>query len=64
MILSEEIRAQLIDVLIRHWATNTSGCVCGRVKLGGSYPEHIADVLEKRLEGLHDQAKPDRDTGR
>jgi hypothetical protein len=44
------IRAQLIDVLIHHAQTSTSGCACGGVKLGGSYPEHIADVLKKRLQ--------------
>lgn len=39
-------RERLVDVLVRHAQTSTSGCLCGGVALGGSYPEHVAAVYE------------------
>jgi hypothetical protein len=39
-------RTVLVDVLVYHWATNTSGCGCGWAVLGASYAEHVADVYE------------------
>jgi hypothetical protein len=39
-------REALIDVLVYHWPTNTSGCHCGWSSLGRSFPEHVADVYE------------------
>jgi hypothetical protein len=39
-------RAVLVDVLVYHWATSTSGCGCGWAVLGASHPEHVADVYE------------------
>lgn len=47
MTLTPEMRAALVDVLAHHWATPTSACSCGRLQLGRSWPEHIADKLEK-----------------
>jgi hypothetical protein len=42
-----EMRACLVEVLVYHWATSTSGCGCGWAVLGASYSEHVADVFEK-----------------
>ena len=40
-------RDVLIDVLVYHWPTNTSGCGCGWGVLGATWhPEHVADVYE------------------
>lgn len=39
-------REVLVQVLIYHWATSTSGCGCGWAVLGASHPEHVADVYE------------------
>ena len=39
-------RKVLVDVLVYHWRTNTSGCGCGWSELGHSHPEHVADVYE------------------
>lgn len=47
-----------IEVLIAHQRTNTSGCHCGGVRLGGSHAEHL---LEQLLDaGLLVVAKPER----
>jgi hypothetical protein len=43
----ETVKQVLVDILIHHVATPTSGCGCGKVKLGGSYAEHIAELLEQ-----------------
>lgn len=40
-----EMHRCLVDVLVYHWATSTSGCGCGWRKLGASWPEHVADVF-------------------
>lgn len=45
-----EARAALVQVLIDHWPTPTSGCTCGWGILGASFPEHVADVYEQMLE--------------
>lgn len=48
--MSEAIRydrGQLIDVLIYHQATNTSGCICGWAVLGASHAAHVAFVYER-----------------
>lgn len=39
-------RAALVEVLVYHWATSTSGCGCGWAELGHSHAEHVADVYE------------------
>lgn len=39
-------RAVLVDVLIHHWPTATSGCYCGWAVLGASHSEHVANVYE------------------
>lgn len=43
-------RSSLVDILVYHWQTNTSGCGCGwggGKDLGKSWPEHIANVYEE-----------------
>lgn len=42
-------RAVLVDVLVHHWPTSTSGCGCGWRELGASHPEHVADVYEQSV---------------
>lgn len=42
-------RAALVDVLVYHWRTETSGCGCGWAVLGASHAEHVADVYEMEL---------------
>ena len=42
-------RAVLVDVLVYHWRTNTSGCGCGWGVLGASHAEHVADVYEESI---------------
>lgn len=42
-------RRVLVDVLVYHWPTNTSGCSCGWAVLGASFPEHVADVYEQSV---------------
>lgn len=42
-------REVLVNALIYHWATNTSGCGCGWSVLGASHPEHVADVYEQAI---------------
>jgi hypothetical protein len=39
-------RPRLVDVLIYHQATATSGCICGWGVLGASHAEHVVDVYE------------------
>lgn len=40
-------RAVLVDVLVYHQPTSTSGCICGWGVLGASHAEHVADVYEE-----------------
>lgn len=42
-------RKVLVDVLVYHWRTKTSGCGCGWEVLGASHPEHVADVYEESV---------------
>lgn len=42
-------RAILIEVLVYHWATNTSGCGCGWRELGKSHPEHVVNIYEASI---------------
>lgn len=53
--MTPEMRQCLVDVLIHHWATPTSGCTCGGVKLGASWPEHVADVFEASMRAANEQ---------
>ncbi|MCW2674817.1 MAG: hypothetical protein JWP14_3406 [Frankiales bacterium] len=39
-------RKVLVEVLVYHWATSTSGCGCGWDELGRSHAEHVANVYE------------------
>lgn len=39
-------RDVLVDTLIYHQRTDTSGCHCGWAVLGASYAEHVANVYE------------------
>lgn len=38
-------RDAYVEVILQHWLTPTSGCRCGGVSLGHSWPEHLADAL-------------------
>lgn len=42
-------REILVNVLIYHQRTNSSGCHCGWAKLGASYAEHVANVYEQSM---------------
>lgn len=42
-------RAVLINVLVYHARTSTSGCHCGWNVLGASHAEHVADVYEQSV---------------
>lgn len=42
-------REVLVEVLVYHQRTNTSGCHCGWAVLGHSYAEHVASVYEDSL---------------
>lgn len=42
-------RERLVEVLVYHWQTRTSGCGCGGMTLGQSYPEHVANMYEQAL---------------
>ncbi len=42
-------RKALVNVLVYHQPTNTSGCICGWSVLGASHPEHIADTYENAM---------------
>ena len=42
-------RAVLVEVLVYHWRTETSGCGCGWAELGRSHAEHVATVYEDAL---------------
>lgn len=39
-------RKILVEVLVYHSPTKTSGCWCGWAELGKSFPEHVANVYE------------------
>lgn len=39
-------RDRLVEVLVYHQRTDTSGCHCGWAVLGASYAEHVADAYE------------------
>ena len=39
-------RESLVTILVHHAQTSTSACSCKAMRLGESYPEHIADVYE------------------
>lgn len=46
-------RNVLVEILVYHWQTNTSGCGCGWAELGKSHPEHVADVYEEMAKDNH-----------
>jgi hypothetical protein len=46
-VIDPEMRRCLVEVIIYHWATSTSGCGCGWAVLGASYAEHVVDVFEE-----------------
>lgn len=50
MKLDPRKRELLILTIMHHWPTRSSGCECGGVKLGGSFPEHVVEMYEKALE--------------
>lgn len=46
---SMDTRQVLVETLVYHWQTNSSGCGCGWAVLGASWPEHVADVFEESV---------------
>ena len=44
-------REALIEVLVYHQPTSTSGCICGWAVLGASHPEHVVDQYERVMNG-------------
>lgn len=42
-------REKLVNTLVYHQQTNTSGCHCGWAELGKSWAEHVANVYEMVL---------------
>lgn len=44
-------RDLMIDILVYHWRTNTSGCGCGWVSLGRSHAEHVVEIYEMSIMG-------------
>lgn len=42
-------REKLIDVLVYHQRSDSSGCICGWGVLGESHAVHVADVYEMVL---------------
>lgn len=45
-------REVLLQVLIYHQQTPTSGCHCGWAELGKSYCEHVVNVYEETIRFL------------
>ncbi len=43
------VREVMINVLIYHQPTNTSGCHCGWGELGRSHSEHIVEIYEMSI---------------
>ncbi len=39
-------RRLVAAILVAHQQTATSGCLCRRLRLGDSWAEHVAEVLE------------------
>lgn len=52
------VRRCLVEVLVYHWATSTSGCGCGWRKLGASWPEHVADVFAESWDARQPEETP------
>ena len=50
MKLTQRQADALREVLVFHAQTSTSGCFCGGVKLGGSWPGHVIAVLQDMLD--------------
>lgn len=42
-------RELLVNVLVYHQRTDSSGCGCGWAKLGFSHPEHVVQVFEESV---------------
>lgn len=42
-------RDALVEVLLHHRPTQSSACRCGGVRLGQSWPDHLADVYQEML---------------
>jgi hypothetical protein len=47
-------RDVLVEVLVYHWPTATSGCWCGWAELGKSFAGHVADVYEASVRARTD----------
>lgn len=44
-------RDLMIDILVYHWITKTSGCGCGWGVLGHSHAKHVVEVYEMSILG-------------
>ncbi len=44
-------RKLMIDILVYHWVTKTSGCGCGWAELGCSQAKHVVEVYEMSIIG-------------
>ncbi len=44
-------RELMIDMLVYHWRTKTSGCGCGWAELGRSHAKHIVEIYEMSIIG-------------
>ncbi len=51
-------REVLVNVLVYHQATRTSGCHCGWAVLGASHAEHVADIYEGSVAIKTGEARP------
>lgn len=52
-------RGRLVEVVMHHWPTRTSGCACGAVALGHSFAEHVADMYEAEPPDTDHLSRPD-----
>jgi hypothetical protein len=43
--MADDVRDKVAEHILEHWPTPTSGCSCGQVRLGQSWPLHLADEL-------------------
>ncbi|MCW2632083.1 MAG: hypothetical protein JWR88_1045 [Pseudonocardia sp.] len=43
--MADDVRAKVAEHILEHWPTPTSGCSCGQMRLGQSWPLHLADEL-------------------
>lgn len=47
--IKEAMMNRLDKIANEHLMTSTSGCICGGMQLGESYPRHVAEVTQKAI---------------